>query len=245
MDIDVLEGVQKEFIVRGLELTKYEWGGGAECVGALAADILPVEVTEERVVLRLQPLTPGPVKGWKGEREKWRYQVRAVEKATKRLFVLLEGAATVKEWYGATEADGEDTALGAVETDFVLDGESVGLEVETVLGAQGESGQLQPYITGADVNLAALRPNAVHDLGELAVDTDLSLLTFAPTATSSVLTAELWFTIGSNLLTVMWPTDSVWPDGQPALNPSAAYRFAIRREPTGTLILSCAYEYSL
>lgn len=113
------------------------------------------------------------------------------------------------------------------------------------IGPQGESGQLQPYISAEVVNLAALRPNAVHDLGELAVDTNLSLLAFEPTATSCVLTAELWFAVGSTIPTVTWPTASVWPDGPPALNPSAAYRFVIRREPAGTLILSLAYEYPL
>ena len=113
------------------------------------------------------------------------------------------------------------------------------------IGPQGESGQLQPYISAEFVNLAALRPNAVHDLGVLAVDTDLSLLAFEPIATSAVLTAELWFTIGSTIPTVTWPTGSVWPDGPPALSPSAAYRFAIRRELSGNLIISLAYEYSL
>lgn len=112
------------------------------------------------------------------------------------------------------------------------------------IGPQGESGQLQPYITGAEVNLAVLRPNAVHDLGTLSTDTDLSMLAFEP-STSAILTAELWFAVGSTIPTVTWPTASVWPDGPPALNLSAAYRFAIRREPTGTLILSLAYEYSL
>lgn len=255
MNIETLEGTQKKFIVslhdgdgNALDATLYNWGGGAECGGGLSVDMKVEDVTAACAVLLLQPLVPGPVKGWKGEREEWHYQLRATEKSTGRIFVVLEGEAKVKEWRGATESAGEEIALTAVEAVVQVEAGHVQVDAGMVLGEtgpQGESGQFQPYISAEDVNLAALRPNAVHDLGELAVDADLSLLAFEPTATSFVLTAELWFTIGSTILTVTWPTASVWLDGPPALNPSTAYRFVIRREPAGNLILSCAYEYSL
>ncbi|MDO5472692.1 MAG: hypothetical protein Q4F35_05080 [Akkermansia sp.] len=112
------------------------------------------------------------------------------------------------------------------------------------IGPQGESGQLQPYITGADVNLAVLRPNAVHDLGTLSTDTDLSMLAFEP-STSAILTAELWFATGADLPNITWPPSAILPDGEPPMLAATAYRFAIRRELSGNLIISLAYEYSL
>lgn len=98
----------------------------------------------------------------------------------------------------------------------------------------------QPYHTEAQP--AILQAGHVYDLGVLSTDTDLTALMFA--AKEHVQTAELWFSTGSTILTVIWPSDAIWPDSEPTLITNTAYRFALRREPNGKLIISLAYEYS-
>ena len=112
-------------------------------------------------------------------------------------------------------------------------------------GPPGESGQYQPYISAANVNLSALRPNAVHDLGELTADTDLSRLAFEQNA-AIILTAEVWLAIGATVPAVTWPTSIEWIDcSEPILEAAKAYRFTLRREPNGKLIANLAYDYTI
>lgn len=249
MNIITLEGVHKRFEVRmkdsagnAVDATAYEFGGGAECSGGLSADMVSVSVTPEVAVLHLQPLTPGPVKGWKGERELWNYQLRAVEKATQRLFVVLSGQASVEEWRGATDADGSDTQLESVHAEVVVDGEIVQVDATLESALPGESGHLQPVDPATPGNLT-LTPGHIHDLGTLAVDTDLTALSFAESA--NVQTAELWFTTGSTAPAVTWSAGIVWANPAPDLVPGTAYRYALRCEPSGKIIINLAYEYSL
>ena len=114
-------------------------------------------------------------------------------------------------------------------------------------GPQGESGQLQPYATALP---EVLRGNAVYDLGELTGAADLSAMAFAEDNTV-VQTCELWFTTGvDSVPEVSWPLAAIWPDevGQTApadLQTGMAYRFALRREPGGNLIITRAYEYTI
>ncbi len=116
-------------------------------------------------------------------------------------------------------------------------------------GPAGESGQLQPYHSGALPD--TLEAGHAYDLGTLAADTDLSALgTALPALPDRVQTAELWFSLGETAPAVTWPQDAAWPEEPAALAPAAlaaarAYRFALRREPGGRLILCRAYEYSL
>ena len=249
MNIITLEGVHKRFEVRmkdsagnAVDATAYEFGGGAECAGGLSADMVSVSVTPEVAVLHLQPLTPGPVKGWKGERELWNYQLRAVEKATQRLFVVLSGQASVEEWRGATEADGSDTQLESVHAEVVVDGEIVQVDATLESALPGESGHLQPV--DPSTGDLTLTPGHILDLGTLTTDTDLTALAFAESA--NVQTAELWFTTGTTAITVTWPADAAWMDGLLyGIDPSTAYRFALRREPNGKLIINLAYHYAV
>ena len=105
----------------------------------------------------------------------------------------------------------------------------------------------QPY---APALPEVLRSHAVYDLGELTGAVDLTGLTFEADDTV-VQTCELWFITGiDSVPEVSWPMAAIWPDevGQTAptgLNTGTAYRFALRREPGGTLIISRAYEYSV
>lgn len=249
MNIVTLEGVHKRFVVHMkdsagnvVDATAYEFGGGAECTGGLSADMVEVSVTPTEAVLHLDPLTPGPIKGWKSEREPWNYQLRAVEKATQRLFVVLSGKATVEEWRGATEADGSDTQLESVHAEVVVDGEIVQVDATLESAMPGESGHLQPVDPATPGNLT-LTPGHIHDLGELATDTDLTALSFGESA--NVQTAELWFTTGATVPAIQWPGGICWLNAEPELVPAAAYRFALRREPSGKLLINLAYEYPL
>ena len=89
----------------------------------------------------------------------------------------------------------------------------------------------------------------VYDLGELPPAVDFSALSF--TADDSVVqTCELWFSTGEKAPQVSWPDGAIWPDeeGQTApadLQTGTAYRFALRREPGGNLIITRAYEYTI
>ena len=116
-------------------------------------------------------------------------------------------------------------------------------------GPAGESGQLQPYHSGPLP--ATLEAGHAYDLGTLATATDLSALAAAlPALPDRVQTAELWFSLGDTAPAITWPQDAAWPEETSALAPAAlatarAYRFALRREPGGKLIICRAYEYSL
>lgn len=107
-------------------------------------------------------------------------------------------------------------------------------------GEKGESGHLQP-VDSATGELT-LTPGHILDLGTLTADTDLTALAFAESA--NVQTAELWFTIGDATPAITWPAEIVWiDDSAPEIASSTAYRFALRREPNGKLIINLAYTF--
>lgn len=108
-------------------------------------------------------------------------------------------------------------------------------------GAKGESGHVQSVLAGLPVVLAA---GGVHDLGELGAYVDLSELRFEE-STNTVQTAELWFSMGASAYAVTWPEGVVWAGEEPTFTANTAYRFALRREPSGKFIINLAYEYSL
>lgn len=109
-------------------------------------------------------------------------------------------------------------------------------------GPKGESGHLQPVDPATPDNLT-FEPGHILDLGTLTTDTDLSDLSFAES--TNVQTAELWFTTGDPAPVITWPADLAWATPQPAISGATAYRFALRREPSGKLIINLAYEYTL
>lgn len=98
----------------------------------------------------------------------------------------------------------------------------------------------QPCHTGALPE--RLQAGHVYDLGELAEVTDLSALHFEKS--DFVQTSEIWFTISAAIPSIIWPASVIWADEEPVLMLNSAYRFALRREPNGNLIVSQAYVYS-
>jgi len=100
----------------------------------------------------------------------------------------------------------------------------------------------QPCHTGALPEL--IQAGHVYDLGELNGSCNLEALAFPES--HAVQTAELWFSTGSEVPSIVWPSNAVWlDDSEPTLTPATAYRFSLRREPAGNLIINLAYEYEL
>lgn len=97
----------------------------------------------------------------------------------------------------------------------------------------------QPFHAGALPDI--LQAGHVYDLGVLSTVTDLTGLMFS--AKEHVQTAELWLSTGSTAPTIIWPVDCIWIGLFPALTTNMAYRFAIRQEPSGKLLINLAYEY--
>lgn len=186
MDIQTLEGVRKRFVVRladsegaPVDATLYDFGGGAECTGGLSVDMEVVEVTRAGAVLELPALTPGPVKEWTREREPWRYQLRATEKATGGLFVVLSGAASVTEWRGATGADGAAMQMETVQAVVGVDGSAV--QVAVTLG------NVQPS-TAALAALGLLQAERVKQVVQEVQAWDGVIASLYPGATGGLLT---------------------------------------------------------
>lgn len=97
----------------------------------------------------------------------------------------------------------------------------------------------QPFHAGALPDI--LQAGHVYDLGVLSTDTDLTGLMFS--SKEHVQTAELWFSTGSTAPNILWPDNCFWIGLFPALTTLMAYRFAIRQEPSGKLLINLAYEY--
>ena len=156
---------------------------------------------------------------------------------------------TVSSALGCTITDSSGTILCNVsphqQTDFTAISDSVTTDDDNAVisllfcphsAGHANNAEGQPYTTGT---ARILRPGHILDLGTLTTDTDLTALAFAESA--NVQTAELWFTTGDTTPAITWPGDIVWVDAEPVLDPSTAYRFALRREPNGRLIINLAY----
>ncbi len=97
----------------------------------------------------------------------------------------------------------------------------------------------QPFHSGPLPTI--LQSGHVYDLGVLSSDTDFSGLIFS--AKEHVQTAELWFNTENTAPTILWPDNCLWIGLFPALTTKMAYRFVIRQEPSGKLLINLAYEY--
>lgn len=90
----------------------------------------------------------------------------------------------------------------------------------------------------------------VYDIGVLNSNQDLSAISFA-TAPGYVQTCEIWMETGATGYSITWPATSKWPDeylGDPptiTLLSNKRYRFAVRAEGDGTMVITKAYEYSV
>lgn len=160
---------------------------------------------------------------------------------------------TVSSASGCTITDSKGTILCNVtphqQTDFTAISDSVTTDDDNAVisllfcphsGSHTNNAEGQIYTTGSARILCS---GHILDLGTLTADTDLTALSFAESA--NVQTAELWFTTGATVPAITWPADIVWLEGsEPTLTTATAYRFALRREPNGKLIVNPAYEYA-
>lgn len=95
----------------------------------------------------------------------------------------------------------------------------------------------------------------VYDMGVLESNQNLSGISFADATSSDgtkyVQTCEIWMETGTTGYSITWPATSKWPDeylGEPptvTLAPNTRYRFAVRAEGDGTMVITKAYEYSV
>lgn len=155
---------------------------------------------------------------------------------------------TVSSTIGCTITDSSGTILCNVaphqQTDFTAISNSITTDDEhaalsLLYCPHTGNSNVQNYTSGS---ARLLRADHILDLGTISTDTDLTALSFAESA--NVQTAELWFTTADTAPVITWPAEIVWCDDAPTLTVSTAYRFALRREPNGKLIISLAYEYS-
>lgn len=174
--------------------------------------------------------------------EWWHHQIYMRETATGREWLLAAGRIEVQERLGESAVPGTLSSVECWLEYRLADSDSYLGGSITYAGPKGESGHLQPVDPATPGNLT-LTPGHILDLGELDTDTDLSALSFGESA--NVQTAELWFATGSTASAVTWPADIVWANPAPDLVPGSAYRFALRCEPSGKIIINLAYEYSL
>ena len=120
---------------------------------------------------------------------------------------------------------------GAVIFEDLIDG--------TVIDASGATGYL--HVTEMPITF---ENGICYDIGTISNRTDLSTITF--TSETLIQTCELWFTTGSTIPTIIWPTGTYWIDSAngtaPTLLANKNYRIVFRREPH-KIIASIAYVY--
>lgn len=237
----LLEGAARKWHISVLnadgtpvDMTAYTYFGGAanrSRTQQKTMNLLSSSGTE--AVLELPALPYG---------EWWHHQIYMRELATGREWLLAAGRIEVQERLGEAAVPGTLSSVECWLEYRLADSDSYLGGSITYAGPKGESGHLQP-VDPATPGEITLTPGHITDLGELSTDTDLSALSFGESA--NVQTAELWFTLGEIVPAIHWPTDIVWVTAEPVLEPATAYRFALRREPTGKIIINLAYEYTL
>lgn len=153
--------------------------------------------------------------------------------------ISLEGVALLE---GGNNFSGDQS----IEGDVVIEG-SVTITGD-LEGSADNLKEAQLYVPG--IISGALVSGHVYDLGVLAQNQDLSGLTFDP-LNGYVQTCEIWMETGATGYSIQWPADSVWPDESDESEPNFVlpenkrYRFAIRNEGNGKIIITKAYEYSV
>ena len=128
--------------------------------------------------------------------------------------------------------------------------------IEGDVTVSGEVSASDEFLRDAQIYLPATIPSEmvsgrVYDLGVINSNQDLSAIAFN-SAPGYVQTCEIWMGTGDGATgyTVTWPVDSIWPDeaagiAMETLAANTTYRFVVRQEPSGKLIINCAYYYSV
>lgn len=151
----------------------------------------------------------------------------------------LEGVALLE---GGNSFSGDQ----AIEGDVTIDG-SVVITGDVESSADNLK-EAQLYVPG--ILSGNLISGHVYDLGVLVTNQDLSGLAFEE-LNGYVQTCEIWMETGDTGYSVMWPEGSIWPDEVNGAAPgivlpgNTRYRFAVRNEGNGTMVITKAYEYSV
>lgn len=143
---------------------------------------------------------------------------------------------------GVALLDGGNTFTG----DQVIEGD---------VTVSGEVSTSDEFLREAQIYLPAAIPSVmvsgrVYDLGVINSNQDLSAIVFK-SAPGYVQTCEIWMATGTTGYSVTWPSGAVWPDEVSGAAPSFVlpinkrYRFAVRDEGNGTMVITKAYEYSV
>lgn len=151
---------------------------------------------------------------------------------------------------GNVFATGDITSAKTVKgTTFEVSGNASvdgSVEVGTYVTVNGSSYNMhiERYINGELPEM--LIPGYAHDLGELTDNTDLSQTSFPELDTA--MTCEIWFSTGSTPYTLTLPQGIYIGASKAYLDAPKANsytRVAVRKEGTGNLVFSIAYEYSV
>lgn len=139
----------------------------------------------------------------------------------------------------------------------VLDGGNTFTGDQTIEGdvtVSGEVATSDEFLRESQIYLPAAIPSEmvsgrVYDIGVINSNQDLSAIAFN-SAPGYVQTCEIWMETGDTGYTITWPVDSIWPDeaagiAMETLAANTTYRFVVRQEPSGKLIINCAYYYSV
>ena len=151
---------------------------------------------------------------------------------------------------GNVFATGDITSAKAVKgTTFEVSGNASvegSVEVGTYVTVNGSSYNMfiERYTDGELPEM--LIPGYVHDLGELTANVDLSQTSFPEL--DRAMTCEIWFSTGSTSYSLTLPQGIYIGASRAYLEAPRANsytRIALRKEGTGNLIISAAYEYSV
>lgn len=144
------------------------------------------------------------------------------------------------------------TGVALLEGGNTFTGDQV---IEGDVTVSGEVSTSDEFLREAQIYLPATIPSVmvsgrVYDLGVINSNQDLSAIAFK-SAPGYVQTCEIWMETGNTGYSVTWPSGSVWPDEVNGAAPSSVlpvntrYRFAVRNEGNGTMVITKAYEYSV
>lgn len=145
---------------------------------------------------------------------------------------------------GNTKTELEDTFVKLEGGNEITGNQTITGELTITEDSKSSGFPGQPYFFDTPSEMLC---DAVYDLGILTENKDLSNIKFADISTH-VQTCEIWFETGETVYMVTWPTTSIWPDEIGAVAPiglmnNTAYRYAVRREPNGTFVITKAYSY--
>lgn len=94
-----------------------------------------------------------------------------------------------------------------------------------------------------EINAGSVLDLDLTSIEDDAVSVTIQSITITGAASDKVATAELWLYPASR--GIIWPDSLIWLDGSaPSLSDNTNYRFAIRQEANGNLIINLAYSYS-